>query len=71
MMTRQLYRIGVIGTKAQNRKYISETDGEVEIKGRADALHWNKKDATILASAFNSEFATLGLAERFQIERAA
>lgn len=70
-MTKQLYRIGVIGTKGQLRQYISETDGEVAIKDRSDALHWNKKDATILASAFNTEFASIGKAERFQIERAA
>lgn len=70
-MTAQLYRIGVIGTKGQDRKYISETDGDVAIKGREDALHWNKKEAMILSSAFNSEFANLGREERFQIERAA
>ncbi|MEL6411971.1 MAG: hypothetical protein AAFQ38_16390 [Pseudomonadota bacterium] len=69
-MARQLYRIGVIGTKGQNRQYISETDGDVAITGRANALHWNKKEAMILASAFNSEFAGIGRTERFQIERA-
>ena len=70
-MQKHLYRIGVIGTKGQQRQYISETDGEVSIKGRPDALHWNKKEAMILASAFNTEFAGLGRSERFQIERAA
>lgn len=70
-MTAQLYRIGVIGTKGQDRRYISETNGDVTIKGRADALHWNKKEAMILTSAFNTEFAGLDRPERFQIERAA
>lgn len=69
-MSYQLYRIGVIGTKGRDRRYISETDGDVEIKDRSDALHWNKKTAMILASAFNSEFAALGRSECFQIERA-
>lgn len=70
-MTKQLYRIGVIGSKGPDRQYISETDGDVAIMDRAEALHWNKKEAMILTSAFNTEFASLGRPERFQIERAA
>lgn len=64
-----LYRIGVIGTKGKTRRYISETDGDVALSYRADALHWNKNVALILTSAFNTEFAARGREERFQIEK--
>lgn len=66
-----LYRIGVIGTKGKDRRYVSGTAEEIEMTGRVDALHWNKREAKILTKAFNDEFARLGREERFQIERAA
>ena len=69
-MKSNLFRIAVIGTKGRSRSYISGTDDEIEITDRANALHWNKREAAILASAFNLEFAQMGRAERFQIEKA-
>ena len=63
-----LYRIAVIGSKP--RRYISGTAENIELSGRADALHWNKRVAKILATAFNGEFADEGRDERFQIEKA-
>lgn len=66
-----LYRIGVIGTKGDLRLYVSGTAEKVELSDRAEALHWNKREAGILANAFNVEFKRLGRPERFQIERAA
>ncbi len=64
-----LYRIGVIGTKGGNRRYISETNGHVKIAGRDDALHWNKREALILTDAFNAEMERRGRNDRFQIEK--
>lgn len=66
-----MYRIGVIGTKGDQRKYLStDASGEgVEIVARPDALHWPKKVAGILARSLNVEFARLGRSERFQIEK--
>jgi len=66
-----LYRIGVIGTKGGNRRYVSGTANQIEIEARDDALHWNKREAKILCDAFNAEFIRLKRDERFQIERAA
>lgn len=65
------YRIGIIGTKGPNRKYLStDATGEgVEIVTRKDALHWPKKVAGILARSINVEFARAGREERFQIEK--
>ena len=65
----ELYRIGVIGTKGGSRRYISGTADAIEMTGRNDALHWNKREATILADAFNAEFTRSNRPERFQIER--
>ena len=64
-----LYRIGVIGTKGGRRQYVGGTAHEIDMCNRADALHWNKREATILCDAFNAEFARKGRTERFQIER--
>lgn len=66
-----IYRIGVIGTKGGQRRYVSGTANAIELAGRDDALHWNKREASILSDAFNVEFARLGRGERFQIERSA
>lgn len=66
----ELFRIAVIGTKGRARRYISGTADKVKLSARADALHWNKREAFILADAFNTEFATSGRPERFQIEKA-
>lgn len=66
----ELYRIAVIGTKGGNRRYISGTARAIELSGRREALHWNKRIATFLANAFNGEFADEGRPERFQIEKA-
>lgn len=71
MQTASLYRIGVISTKGGDRRYVSGTAERIELSGRRDALHWNKRVAMILASAFNTEFAQSGRPERFQIERSA
>ncbi len=65
-----LHRIAVIGTKGGRRRYVTGTAEKVELAGRSDALHWNKREASILADAFNAEMARLGRVERFQIERA-
>ena len=64
-----LYRIGVIGTKGGRRQYVGGTAHEIDMCSRDDALHWNKREATILCDAFNAEFARKGRTERFQIER--
>ena len=66
-----LYRIRVIGTKGGARRYLAtDASGEgVAIVKRADALHWNKKTASILVKAFNDEFERIGRPERFQIEK--
>jgi hypothetical protein len=64
------HRIGVIGTKGKGRLYVSGTEDEIELTGRVDALHWNKREATILTKAFNEEFERLGREERFQAEKA-
>lgn len=66
----ELFRLGVIGTKGRARRYVSGTADRVKLSGRADALHWNKREACILADAFNTEFASAGRPERFQIEKA-
>ena len=67
-----LYRIGVIGTKGKERRYLStgESGEGVEIVDREDALHWNKKIAGIIARSMNVEFKRLGRSEQFQIEKA-
>lgn len=65
-----LFRIGVIGTKGGARKYLSGTAKALEMAGREDALHWNKREAKILCDAFNAEFERIGRNERFQIEKA-
>ena len=64
----RLHRIALIGTKGKARRYIAGTADSIELSGRTDALHWNKREAGILADAFNAEFQRLGRAERFQIE---
>ena len=66
------FRIGVIGTKGSNRKYLStDATGEgIEIVTREDALHWPKKVAAVLARSINVEFKRKGRTERFQIEKA-
>lgn len=63
-----LYRIAVIGSKP--RRYISGTPENIEISDRGRALHWDKRVAKILATAFNGEFESKGLTQRFQIEKA-
>ncbi|WP_188477282.1 hypothetical protein [Primorskyibacter flagellatus] len=67
-MNTKLYRIAVVGTKGGDRRYISGTADQVEISDRANALHWNKREASILARAFTEHFLEIGRTERFQIE---
>ncbi len=66
------YRIGVIGTKGKDRLYLTtdETGKGVELVGREDALHWERKIAGIIARSLNVEFKRLGRTEQFQIEKA-
>jgi hypothetical protein len=64
-MTR-LHRIAVVGSKP--RRYVSGTAEAIELQGRDEALHWNRREAMILTDAFNAEFTRLGRAERFQVE---
>lgn len=68
--TPDLFRLGVIGTKGRARRYVSGTAEKIRLSARAEALHWNKREAFILADAFNFEFASAGRPERFQIEKA-
>ena len=49
----ELFRIAVIGTNGKKRRYISGTADKIELAGRADALHWNKTEATILCDGLN------------------
>ncbi len=65
-----LHRIGVIGTKGGQRKYIAGTPDAIELVAREDALHWDRATARILTKSFNEAFARLGRVERFQIEKA-
>ena len=69
-MARDLYRIAVIGPAHGNRRYISGTADKIKFAGRAEALHWNKTEATILCDGLNFGLAQQKLAERLQIEKA-
>lgn len=69
-MGRDLYRIAVIGPARGERRYISGTADGIEFVGRADALHWNKTEATILCDSLNFGLAQQKLADRLQIEKA-
>lgn len=64
-----LFRIAVIGTKGESRRYVSGTADEIEFAGRVNALHWDKRVAKILVDAFNAEFERANRPERLQIEK--
>ncbi len=67
----ELYRIGVVGTKRPNRKYVVDTERELRVEAnRRAALHWPKLEAKALANQFNYINTRRGSEDRFQIERA-
>lgn len=65
-----LYRIAVIGTNGKARRYLSGTLEAIDFSGKADALHWNKTEATILCDGLNLGLAREKRPERLQIEKA-
>ena len=66
-----LFRIAIVGTKGGARRYVSGTADAIEFADRSDALHWNKREAQIIAAAFNAEYARLKMTDKFQIEKSA
>jgi hypothetical protein len=65
----EMFRIALVSTKGKARRYVSGTADKIEMAGRDEALHWNKREAKILTKAFNEEMVMQGMPQLFQIEK--